>query len=72
MAWFYLIIAGLFEIGWPVGLKLSQTPGWLVGVDPTVVSPTAISITANPGSVHIEVEPTLPSRKCQEDLYDFA
>lgn len=27
MAWIYLIMAGLFEIGWPVGLKLSQTPG---------------------------------------------
>ncbi len=27
MAWLYLIIAGLFEIGWPVGLKLAQTPG---------------------------------------------
>jgi hypothetical protein len=42
------------------------------GVDPTVVSPTAISITANQGSVYIEVEPTLPSRKCQEDIYDLA
>lgn len=30
MAWFYLIAAGLFEIGWPVGLKLSQTPGRLM------------------------------------------
>jgi quaternary ammonium compound-resistance protein SugE len=30
MAWVYLIVAGLFEIGWPVGLKLSQTPGRLV------------------------------------------
>lgn len=30
MAWIYLIIAGLFEIGWPVGLKLSQIPGRLV------------------------------------------
>lgn len=25
MAWIYLILAGLFEVGWPVGLKLSQT-----------------------------------------------
>lgn len=24
MAWFYLILAGLFEIGWPIGLKLAQ------------------------------------------------
>ena len=30
MAWFYLIAAGLFEIGWPVGLKWSQTPDRLV------------------------------------------
>lgn len=27
MAWTCLIAAGLFEIGWPVGLKLAQTPG---------------------------------------------
>ncbi len=26
MAWFYLVIAGLMEIGWPLGLKLSQAP----------------------------------------------
>lgn len=26
MAWIYLILAGLFEIGWPVGLKMSQVP----------------------------------------------
>lgn len=24
MAWIYLIFAGLFEIGWPVGLKVAQ------------------------------------------------
>ncbi|MBB1455930.1 multidrug efflux SMR transporter [Pseudoalteromonas sp. SG43-5] len=26
MAWVYLIIAGLLEIGWPIGLKVSQNP----------------------------------------------
>ena len=26
MAWLYLGLAGLFEIGWPVGFKLSQQP----------------------------------------------
>jgi len=32
-AWTYLIIAGLFEIGWPVGLKMAQSPGkTVVGV----------------------------------------
>jgi quaternary ammonium compound-resistance protein SugE len=35
MAWLYLFIAGLMEIGWPLGLKYSQTPGahriwWIV------------------------------------------
>ncbi len=31
MSWMYLILAGLFEIGWPVGLKMAQDPGqrWL-------------------------------------------
>ncbi|HPU24343.1 MAG TPA: SMR family transporter, partial [Candidatus Kapabacteria bacterium] len=24
MHWFYLLLAGIFEIGWPVGFKLSQ------------------------------------------------
>lgn len=27
LAWTYLIAAGLFEIGWPMGLKMAQTPG---------------------------------------------
>jgi len=26
MAWFYLLLAGVFEIGWPVGLKIAQQP----------------------------------------------
>jgi quaternary ammonium compound-resistance protein SugE len=25
MAWIYLIMAGLFEIGWPVGFKIAQS-----------------------------------------------
>ena len=24
MSWVYLVLAGLFEIGWPVGLKMAQ------------------------------------------------
>jgi quaternary ammonium compound-resistance protein SugE len=27
MAWTYLILAGLFEIGWPIGLKMAQEEG---------------------------------------------
>lgn len=35
MGWIYLIVAGIFEWGWPVGLKLgwSETglaPGWIL------------------------------------------
>lgn len=26
MAWVYLVLAGLFEIAWPLGLKISQQP----------------------------------------------
>ena len=26
MSWVYLVLAGLFEIGWPVGLKVAQEP----------------------------------------------
>ena len=28
--WFYLIAAGLFEIGWPLGLKLSAIPSYKI------------------------------------------
>jgi quaternary ammonium compound-resistance protein SugE len=27
MAWIHLFLAGVFEIGWPLGFKLSQTRG---------------------------------------------
>ena len=26
MAWVWLLLAGVFEIGWPIGFKLSQQP----------------------------------------------
>ncbi len=29
MAWLYLVVAGLFEIGWPLGLKKGWTAGGL-------------------------------------------
>ncbi|MDR1342439.1 MAG: multidrug efflux SMR transporter [Prevotellaceae bacterium] len=28
MSWIYLFLAGLFEMGWPLGFKLSQMPGY--------------------------------------------
>ena len=27
-SWFYLILAGIFEIGWPLGLKLASVPNY--------------------------------------------
>jgi len=39
MSWFYLFIAGIFEIGWPLGLKLSQTmPSKVVGIVIAIIS----------------------------------
>ena len=33
MGWIYLILAGMFEIGWPVGLKMAQEPATrIVGI----------------------------------------
>ena len=26
LAWIYLLVAAIFEIGWPVGLKMAQVP----------------------------------------------
>jgi quaternary ammonium compound-resistance protein SugE len=31
MAWIYLIIAAVFEIGWPLGLKLAQATQFRIG-----------------------------------------
>lgn len=41
MNWIYLILAGLFEIGWPLGLKLSQTmPSKFTGIVMAAISIT--------------------------------
>jgi quaternary ammonium compound-resistance protein SugE len=38
VAWIYLISAGLLEIGWPVGLKMAQTPSTrLTGIAVAIV-----------------------------------
>ncbi|MGH7244771.1 MAG: DMT family transporter [Phycisphaerales bacterium] len=37
-AWLYLLLAGLFEIGWPIGLKMAQTPSrFLLGLVISVI-----------------------------------
>ena len=39
VSWAYLIIAGLFEIGWPLGFKLSQTTRyWILFIAIAIVS----------------------------------
>lgn len=39
MAWAYLVLAGLFEIGWPLGFKLSQQAEYRVtGIGGAVLS----------------------------------
>ncbi|MDH4263106.1 MAG: multidrug efflux SMR transporter [Spirochaetia bacterium] len=30
MNWFFLFLAGIFEIGWPLGFKLSQTTSYKI------------------------------------------
>lgn len=42
MCWVYLILAGIFEIGWPLGLKLSQTmPSKVLGIILAIISMSA-------------------------------
>ena len=39
MSWVYLLLAGLFEIGWPLGFKLSQQPAYRIsGIVLAVIS----------------------------------
>ena len=45
ISWFYLIIAGFFEIGWSLGLKLATTPSFkILGLIISVISMTASGI----------------------------
>jgi len=38
MSWIYLFFAGLFEIGWPIGIKIAQSPGTrIIGIAMAVV-----------------------------------
>lgn len=39
MNWFYLVVAAVFEIGWPLGLKISQTENFrLMGISLAIVA----------------------------------
>lgn len=55
MSWVYLVLAGFFEIGWPVGLKLAQAPSTrLVGVL------TAIGFMAVSGTLLLLAQRQIP------------
>jgi quaternary ammonium compound-resistance protein SugE len=41
MAWIYLLVAGIFEIGWPLGMKLGWTP---TGIRPLPLVLSVISM----------------------------
>lgn len=43
LAWIFLCVAGIFEIGWPLGLKISQSPGRGFAGIATAVSCMALS-----------------------------
>jgi len=44
MAWVYLVVAGVFEIGWPLGMKLGWTPQG-VRVLPLVFSVASMALS---------------------------
>lgn len=37
MDWLYLLIAGVFEIGWPVGLRMAQSSEKITGISIAVI-----------------------------------
>ena len=43
MAWLYLLCAGLFEIGWPVGIKMTQQEG--AGVVGITIALTCMAVS---------------------------
>ncbi len=56
MAWLYLILAGLFEIGWPLGLKLGWTEQ---GIRPWPLA-ASIACMAGSGVLLLLAQRTLP------------
>ncbi|MET3790052.1 DMT family transporter [Aquamicrobium terrae] len=56
MAWLYLILAGLFEIGWPIGLKL----GWTgAGAQPRWILLAIVCMTVS-GALLLVAQRTIP------------
>jgi quaternary ammonium compound-resistance protein SugE len=56
MAWIYLIVAGVFEWGWPIGLKFAWTSE---GVQPLPLMGAVISMGAS-GALLLIAQQTIP------------
>jgi quaternary ammonium compound-resistance protein SugE len=56
MAWVYLIVAGIFEWGWPIGLKFAWTSD---GVQPLPLIGAIVSMVAS-GAFLLLAQQTIP------------
>ena len=56
MAWLYLIVAGIFEWGWPIGLKFAWTDE---GMQPLPLTIAIVSMVAS-GGLLLVAQQTIP------------
>ena len=56
MDWLFLIVAGVFEWGWPIGLKFGWTDG---GVQPLPLAGAIVSMAAS-GALLLIAQQTIP------------
>lgn len=56
MAWIYLIVAGIFEWGWPIGLKFAWTNE---GMQPLPLTIAIVSMVAS-GGLLLVAQQTIP------------
>ena len=56
MAWLYLVLAGCFEIGWPIGLKLGWTDA---GAQPRWIAFAVVAMTIS-GALLLAAQRSIP------------
>ena len=56
MAWLYLVVAGIFEWGWPIGLKFAWTDE---GMQPLPLTIAIVSMVAS-GGLLLVAQQTIP------------
>ena len=68
LAWIYLLIAGLFEVAWAIGLKYTDgfSRLWPSLGTVTAIAITPCSPTAIPGFVQVTVLPELLHENCAD------